>query len=84
MHLFEYLLDVEEDLDLLDLTAAVNKVYGVNIETEIQFYKNKLNEANSKVEELEELVGKLRYNKSTQLARIKFIDSNLSLQKIEL
>ena len=84
MHLFEYLLDVEEDLDLLDLTAAVNKVDGVNNETEIKFYKNKLNEANSKVEELEELVGKLRYNKSTQLARIKFIDSNLSLQKIEL
>ena len=30
MHLFEYLLDVEEDLDLLDLTAAVNKVYGMD------------------------------------------------------
>ena len=61
-------IDIEEDLDILEFNVEINNNNSSNEKcsnkTEndaIRFYKNKLTEAESKVEELTEIVGKLRY-----------------------
>lgn len=60
-----YILDVEEDLDTLELKQSEinNNVCMSELSNEndqIRYYKNKLQESESKVEELVEVVGKLR------------------------
>lgn len=60
-----YILDVEEDLDTLELKQSeINNNVCMselgNENDQIRYYKNKLQESESKVEELVEVVGKLR------------------------
>lgn len=61
---YHYFIDVDEDLDLLDLKPEINNNQNdkKNENDQIRFYKSKLEESESKVEELVDIVGKLRLN----------------------
>lgn len=53
--------DIEEDLDTLELKFDENNNVNKKVENDlVRQYKNKFHESNSKVEELTEIVGKLR------------------------
>ncbi len=55
-------IDIEEDLDVLELFSSdENNNLQLKAEQDlIRHYKNKLNESNAKIDELTEVVGKLR------------------------
>ena len=58
--------DIDEDLDTLDFNAEINnnienKLVSNEGQQSIKYYENKLKESESKIEELVELVDKLRY-----------------------
>lgn len=54
-------IDIEEDLDTLELQCDENNNVKKAENDLVRKYKNKLNESEAKVEELAEMVTKLRY-----------------------
>ena len=54
-------IDIEEDLDTLEIQFDQNNNLKKSENDKIRHYKNKLVESESRVEELTEMVKKLRY-----------------------